>query len=118
MNTFFQLLAIIAILIGTFFSFVGVLGYIRLPDVYTRLHATGKVGVFGVLFLLVAAIVDIPAIWGRSVLLILLLIVTGPVTTHILSGVAMRLGLPFSEAARNDMATAVTGDESERAAAD
>ena len=108
MNTVLQLIAIIAIIIGTFFSFVGVLGYIRLPDVYTRMHATGKVGVFGVLFLLVAAIIALPGIWGRSLVLILLLMVTGPVTTHILSGVAMRLGLPFGQARRNDMATAVT----------
>jgi multicomponent Na+:H+ antiporter subunit G len=108
MNIVLQIIAIIAILIGTFFSFVGVLGYIRLPDVYSRMHATGKVGVFGVLFLLVAAIVALPGIWGRSLVLILLLMVTGPVTTHILSGVAMRLNLPFGEGRRNDMATAVT----------
>ena len=47
MQTFLQILVITAVLLGTFFSFVGVLGYYRLPDVYTKLHAAGKVGVFG-----------------------------------------------------------------------
>ncbi len=51
MIIFLQLIALIAVIAGTFFSLVGVLGLVRLPDVYTRLHATGKVGVFGVVFL-------------------------------------------------------------------
>ena len=57
METIFQLMAILAVVVGTLFSVVGVVGFIRLPDVYTRLHATGKVGVFGVVLLLVAAVV-------------------------------------------------------------
>ena len=44
METIFGFVAGLAVLIGTFFSVTGVLGYYRLPDVYTRLHATGKVG--------------------------------------------------------------------------
>jgi len=42
MDTLFQLIAIIAVIIGTAFSIVGVVGFVRLPDVYTRLHATGN----------------------------------------------------------------------------
>jgi multicomponent Na+:H+ antiporter subunit G len=33
------IIAILAVVIGTCFSVVGVSGYFRLPDVYTRLHA-------------------------------------------------------------------------------
>ena len=55
MDTFLQLLALIAVITGTLFSLIGVIGLLRLPDVYTRLHATGKVGVYGAVLLLVAA---------------------------------------------------------------
>jgi len=58
------LVAILAIIVGTFFSLVGVLGMVRLPDVYSRLHATGKVGIYGAVLLLVAAAVWTPLGWA------------------------------------------------------
>ncbi|MDX1437450.1 MAG: monovalent cation/H(+) antiporter subunit G, partial [Anaerolineales bacterium] len=79
METLLDFLLILVILMGTFFAVTGVLGYFRLPDVYTRLHATGKVGVFGVVLLLVAAILSSPQIWGKGLILIGLLIIAGPV---------------------------------------
>ena len=48
MELFQDIIAVAAIVIGTIFSILGVVGMIRMPDVYTRWHATGKVGVFGV----------------------------------------------------------------------
>ena len=103
MNTFFELLAIIAILIGTFFSIVGAMGAWRLPDVYTRLHATGKVGVFGVVLLLVAAMLVTPLGWAKGALLIVLLMVAGPVVTHALASAAHRLRIPMKGNGRNDL---------------
>jgi multicomponent Na+:H+ antiporter subunit G len=103
METFFQLIAIIAVIVGTFFSIVGVLGMVRLPDVYARLHATGKVGVFGVVLLLVAAVVWTPLGWARALLLIVLLMVAGPVVAHALSSAAYRIGIPMKRSVRNDL---------------
>ena len=106
MATFLQLVAIIAILIGTAFSIIGMIGYIRLPDVYTRLHATGKVGVYGAVLLLVAAALWTPLGWGKALLLIILLMVSGPVSTHAISSAAYRIGLPMKGAVRSDLANA------------
>jgi len=103
METIFQLIAIIAVIAGTFFSIVGVLGMVRLPDVYARLHATGKVGVFGVVLLLNAAVVWTPLGWARAVLLIVLLMVAGPVVAHALSSAAYRIGIPMKRAVRDDL---------------
>jgi multicomponent Na+:H+ antiporter subunit G len=103
METFFQLIAIIAVIVGTFFSIVGVLGMVRLPDVYARLHATGKVGVFGVVLLLAAAVVWTPLGWARALLLITLLMVAGPVVAHALSSAAYRIGIPMKRSVRNDL---------------
>lgn len=97
-----QWLTLLALLGGTFFSVVGVLGYLRLPDVYTRLHATGKVGVFGVVSLLFAAIFWTPLSFGLGLLFIVLLLLAGPVTGHALSSAAYRIGLrPHGE--RDDL---------------
>jgi len=106
MNEFRQLVAIIAIIIGTGFSLIGVLGMIRLPDVYTRLHATGKVGIYGVVLLLIAAAFWTPLGWGRALLLMALLIVTGPVAAHAISSAAYRIGSPMKGATRDDLSQA------------
>ena len=106
MDTILQLIAIIAIVVGTAFSVLGMLGMLRLPDVYTRLHATGKVGVFGVVLLLVAAVAWTPLGWGKGLLLIAFLLLAGPVTSHALSSAAYRIGIPFAHRVRDDLAEA------------
>lgn len=96
--------AIVAVIVGTVFSVAGVLGMARFPDVYTRLHAAGKVGVFGAVLLTVAAIVATPLGWSRGVVLMACLLVIGPVTSHAISSAAYRLGVPLQAPARDDLA--------------
>ena len=103
METALQLVALLAVIIGTLFSLVGIVGLIRLPDVYTRLHATGKVGVYGAVLLLVAAAAWTPLGWGKALLLIVLLMVAGPVATHAISSAAYRIGVPMHEPVRDDL---------------
>ena len=110
MNTFLQLIVILTVLVGTFFSVVGVLGLIRLPDVYARLHAAGKVGIFGVVLLLVAAVVWTPLGWGKALLLMLLLMVAGPVTAHAMGSAAYQVNLPIKDAVRDDLKQKVGGE--------
>jgi multicomponent Na+:H+ antiporter subunit G len=98
-----QILAIIIVIIATTFSVIGVLGFHRLPDVYTRLHATGKVGVLGVVLLLIAAAVSTPLAWSKALVLILFLLVAGPVTAHTLGSAAYRLDIKMKNPSRNDL---------------
>lgn len=105
MATIVQIGVIITVIVGTLFSVVGVLGYFRLPDVYTKLHASGKVGVFGVVLLLVATILQSPTNFsaGRGLILILFLMITGPVTSHAISSAAYRLGIRPEKSIRDDL---------------
>jgi multicomponent Na+:H+ antiporter subunit G len=103
-NSLLQLIAVVAVVVGTTFSALGVLGYIRMPDVYTRLHATGKVGVFGVVFLLVAAVAWTPLGWGKALILILFLLLAGPATSHAIASAAYRVGIPLARVVRDDLA--------------
>lgn len=104
MQTVLQLIAILAILVGTAFSVLGVLGFIRMPDVYTRLHATGKVSVFGVVLLLLATVALTPLEFGKGLILIVLLVIGGPVTSHAIGSAAHRIGIPLKQAIRDDLA--------------
>ncbi len=104
MESVYHVIALTAVVVGTFFSVVGVLGYFRLPDIYTRLHATGMVSAMGVVLLLAAAALLTPVGWGRALVLIVFLLVVGPPTSHAIASAAHRIGLPRENAWRDDLA--------------
>jgi multicomponent Na+:H+ antiporter subunit G len=97
-------IAIVAVLIGTGFSIIGIIGFLRLPDIYTRLHATGKVSTFGVVLLFIAAAVFIPLGWGKAIFLIALVLISGPVVSHAIASAAYRIGLPMQDVVCDDLA--------------
>lgn len=103
MDFFLQLVAILAVALGTFLSVLGVLGFVRLPDAYTRLHAVGKVGVFGVVGLLLGAVAWTPLGLGKGLVLIFFLLVAGPVTAHSLASAAYRIGIRPITTGRDDL---------------
>jgi multicomponent Na+:H+ antiporter subunit G len=76
---------------------------IRLPDVYTRLHATGKVGLFGVVLLLIGDVIFTPLGLSKGLVLIVLLMIGGPATSHALASAAYRSGIPMKQAIRDDL---------------
>lgn len=82
MSAIATLLGVICLFFGLFFSLVGVVGALRLPDTYSRLHATGKVGTLGVFGLVLAVVFLMPASGVKALALALFIIFTGPVSSH------------------------------------
>ena len=85
-----ELLGIAALLFGLFFSAVGVIGVIRLPDVLTRLHASGKVATLGLFGLLLGAALLMPSSALRLLTLGLFVLLTSPVATHAIAASVYR----------------------------
>lgn len=52
-----DIIAIIMILIGCFFFLTSVIGLLRFPDMFTRMHATGKCDTLAVLMIM-AGLID------------------------------------------------------------
>jgi multicomponent Na+:H+ antiporter subunit G len=80
---------------GFFFVFVAALGVLRLPDFYTRLHASGKSETFGMmLFLLGMVFFEGATLTSAKLILIFAFIMLGnPTGTHIVSRAAYKSGL-------------------------
>ena len=80
---------------GGLFSLLAAVGVLRLPDLYTRMHAASKAGVVGAgLVLLAVALVSLDgAVALRAVLGILFLLLTTPVSAHLLARAAYHAGL-------------------------
>ena len=83
-------------LLGLAILTIGVYGVMRMPDVYTQLHAASKAGFLGIAALLAAAAVQGDgAIIARAVLIVALLSVTTPVAAHAIGRAAHRRGEPM-----------------------
>ena len=114
MALIYEIIVALIIFLGTMFSVAGVLGFIRFPDVYTKLHATGKVGVFGVVLLLLAGVISGKVSLGMGLVLMFFLMITGPTVTHAVGSAAYRLGIPMKDVYRDDLAQQkVQGEQTE-----
>lgn len=81
------MIAMLLIIVGLFFFFVGSLGLLRLPDVLTRAHGAAKCDTLGAFFTLLGLI----TLYGFSVqslkllIIIVFLWVTTPTATHLIA---------------------------------
>ncbi|MFN8378151.1 MAG: monovalent cation/H(+) antiporter subunit G [Anaerolineae bacterium] len=101
-----EILGLAAISIGVFFSVVGIIGMMRMPDIYTRLHAAGKVSTLGILSLLIGASFLMSEVTLKALALGLFLLVTAPVASHAIASAAHRQGTPHVQFVRDDMEAA------------
>ena len=92
MQFFLEIFATIAMLGGTFLVVVSGIGLIRLPDVYCRMHAAGKAGTLGIIFMLIATILMFSqtdfSVFFRGSLAIFFQFLTTPAATHLLARAA------------------------------
>ncbi len=77
------------VVLGVLVMTVGVYGVIRMPDTYTRLHAASKTVVLGMMPLLLAsAFIGDTRVVLRVILIGLFLLVTTPVSAHMVGRAA------------------------------
>ena len=91
--------AAVAIVAGGIFGLLAAVGVLRLPDLYTRMHAASKAGVVGsgLILLGVALASGESAIILRAILGILFLTLTTPISAHLLARAAIKAGhVPFN----------------------
>ncbi len=89
---------------GVFFCVVGVVGLIRMPDLYCRLHASGKVSTVGLAGLLLGAAILMPSAALKLLALAIFAILTLPVGTHAIAAAAYRHGNYKAKFVRDDLA--------------
>lgn len=89
-----QLLAVVVMLVGIFFLVVAAIGFIRLPDVFCRLHVMGVIDTLGApLILLGTAIYLGPQLAAGKLLLgIAFISITSPLVGHLLARAALEAG--------------------------
>jgi multicomponent Na+:H+ antiporter subunit G len=88
------------LLLGTFLIVLTGIGLVRFPDVFCRMHAAGKAGTLGVVFVVLGATVYFAGteqdIWMRGLLAVAFQLLTSPASTHLLARAAYVCGYPLS----------------------
>lgn len=90
-----DILTIIFILLGTFFMLIGSIGVIRLPDFFTRSHATSKSDTLGIM-LIVAGLIFFEGLSINSLKLFIIFLfvaLANPVGAHALARAALAFGI-------------------------
>jgi len=90
-----QIISMAVVASGAFFLLVGSIGIIRLPDFYSRSHATSKSDTLGLMLVLAGlAIYEGVALNSLKLLLVLAFVaLTNPVGAHALARAALQFGL-------------------------
>lgn len=113
-----ETLIVICVVIAVIFSIIGVAGLFRFPDFYTRIHAAGLVGSFGMLFSVTAVLLYSYLLYtsgesewlnfaGHVILALVIVFLTATTSTHAIARSAYRSGnLP-----KNTVIDALKDDE-------
>jgi multicomponent Na+:H+ antiporter subunit G len=100
--------------IGLAFSLSGVVGILRMPDVYSRIQCSSKTITMGALPVLIALVVaegPVSSYGSRALLVAVLLLVLNPVASHALARAAYKAGVPmWPGAVADEVATRVAGE--------
>jgi multicomponent Na+:H+ antiporter subunit G len=94
-DTLVHLVSWVFILAGSFFTVVGAIGLVRMPDVYTRMHAASVTDTLGAGFLLAGLMVQagLGLITLKLLFILALFFFIGPVATHAIAQAALHAGI-------------------------
>lgn len=100
-DVLFNFIVIICLIVGTFFILSTSIGILRFPDVFTRLHAATKAATLGVSGIMIGAFiflyVEHEIVSGKLILGMIFVLLTAPVSGHVIGKAAHRSGIkPWS----------------------
>ncbi len=95
MQIVFDIASWALIVAGSFFTVVGAIGLVRLPDVYTRMHAASVTDTLGAGLLLVGLMLQagLGLVTFKLLFILALLFFMAPVATHALAQAALHAGV-------------------------
>ncbi len=90
-----DLVSWICLVVGAYFAVVGAIGVLRLPDVFTRLHAAGMTDTMGAGMILIGLMIQagLTLVTVKLILVLLFLLFTSPLSTHATARAALHGGV-------------------------
>lgn len=107
MSAALTVLAGVLVVVASLFTLTASVGLLRLPDLYTRMHAASKAGTLGscVVLLALAAHAGDWTVAARALAGVAFFLLTAPISAHLLAKAAHAAGFrPDATAMRDDLA--------------
>ena len=98
----------VVLVLGAVFTLLAAVGVVRLPDLYTRMHAASKAGAVGggLILIAVAVLSQDAAVAIRAVVGVIFLLLTTPVSAHLLARASYLSGYkPCNETVVDELAS-------------
>ena len=106
-----QIIGGIVSLLGSLFLLLGALGIVRMPDSYNRIQTGTKATTLGTLLFLVGVGLYNPSWFPKLIVLILFILFTNPVSSHVLARSAYSIGVKLTKETVVDKLKDTRGEE-------
>ena len=83
-------------IIGSIVLLISSIGLVRMPDAYNRIQVGTKASTMGTILSLSALFFLYPSWFGKLLVLVLFVLITNPVSSHVLARAAYHIKVPFS----------------------
>ncbi|MDZ7681481.1 MAG: monovalent cation/H(+) antiporter subunit G [Fodinibius sp.] len=95
MSDLASILTIVFVVLGIFFLLIGSIGTLRLPDFYSRTHATSKSDTLGMMLIIIGLIIyeGLTLNSGKLFLVLLFILLANPIGAHAMARAAHLSGL-------------------------
>jgi multicomponent Na+:H+ antiporter subunit G len=92
----------VAAISGSLFLLLASIGLLRMPDVYNRMQAGTKATTFGTVMFLMGVTLANPTWFPKIFILIIFILLTNPISSHILARAAHFVGVPLAKRSVTD----------------
>ena len=103
MDSTLEIIGAIFVLLGSIFLFLGALGLVRMPDLFNRIQAGTKASTLGTFLSLIGLLLIVPEWWGKLILLMIFILITNPVSSHVLARAAHYIKIPVTDKTVTDL---------------
>ncbi len=99
MEALADLIAGLLLIAGAIFALLAAVGLLRLPDIYSRMHAASKAGTLGSGLMLIALAVHAgdTATTSRAIAGVVFFLLTAPISAHLLAKAAYAVGYRLTD---------------------
>ncbi|MGM0431677.1 MAG: monovalent cation/H(+) antiporter subunit G [Spirochaetota bacterium] len=80
-----EIIGAVSALIGSLFLLLASIGIIRMPDTYNRMQTGTKATTLGSLLFFIGIAAAHPYLWGKTIALIIFVLFTNPLSSHVLA---------------------------------
>ncbi len=91
-----QIIGGILVVIGSLILLIASIGLFRMPDAYNRIQVATKASTLSIVLIMIGLTLIIPSWIGKFITIMLFVMLTNPISSHVLMRASHKVGEPLS----------------------